>query len=222
MKNEIVKNFISRVKNNRFESNIIYTINQMWSKDMKRLLLLSSIIFCLLLSSASALQEVAGPIVISVVPGGTNSSSKYGLINDGNETIVVSLRAEGDVAKYLSFPSNVSLEPKKIVYINITATLPLPFEYNGGNITGSLYALQEGTPGQVQINIQMMKSVTIVPYEVKKQTSFVAYLYIAIVVLIALSVIVFALIRLKKKEVKKENEDKNSNNRSNTFFDKSS
>lgn len=78
---------------------------------MKKLFLFLSIVFYLvLLSNVNALQQIAGPIVIPTPIGGSNSS-RYGLLNDDNETIVISLRAEDDIAKYLSFPQNVSLEP---------------------------------------------------------------------------------------------------------------
>jgi hypothetical protein len=133
---------------------------------MKKLFVIV-ILLSLLATNAFALQEVAGTIIISTPIGGTNSS-KFGLLNDGNETITVSLRAEGDVAKYLSFPENVSLEPKKFVYTNITATIPADYDKTG-NITGFLYALQEGSPGQVKINIQLMKSVVISVYGQPKQ-----------------------------------------------------
>jgi len=129
---------------------------------MKKLFVIG-ILLILLATNAFALQEVAGTIIISTPIGGTNSS-KFGLLNDGNETITVSLRAEGDIAKYLSFPANVSLEPKKFVYTNITATIPSDYDKTG-NITGYLYALQEGASGgQVKINVQMMKSVIISVY----------------------------------------------------------
>jgi hypothetical protein len=138
------------------------------NNDMKKLFVIG-ILLSLLATNALALQEVAGTIIISTPIGG-NNSSKFGLLNDGNETIVVSLRAEGDIAKYLSFPANVSLEPKKFVYTNITATIPSDYDKTG-NITGFLYALQEGKAGQVKINIQLMKSVVISVYGQPKQVT---------------------------------------------------
>lgn len=173
----------------------------------------------LLVQNAYALQEVAGPLVISVPIGGSNST-RWGLINDGNETITVSLNATGDVAKYLSFPATVDLVPHKTVYTNITANIPA--DYNlGQNITGTLYALQEGKPGQVQINVQMMKSViiTVTGESVElKQTSdlkqtlpgnsvqasltglaaLVSSNYLAIVFIIVLIFIAFAFFVFKK------------------------
>jgi hypothetical protein len=138
------------------------------NNDMKKIII--GILFLLLAANALALQEVAGTIIILTPIGGSNSS-KFGLLNDGNETIIVSLRAEGDVAKYLSFPANVTLEPNKFVYTNITAIIPVDYDKTG-NITGYLYALQEGTSGgQVQINVQLMKSVTIEVYGQPKQVT---------------------------------------------------
>jgi hypothetical protein len=136
--------------------------------DMKKLFVIV-ILLILLATNALALQMVAGTIIISTPIGGTNSS-RFGLLNDGNETIVVSLRAEGDIVKYLSFPANVSLEPKKFVYTNITASIPADYDKTG-NITGFLYALQEGSSGQVKINIQLMKSVVISVYGQPKQAT---------------------------------------------------
>jgi hypothetical protein len=169
----------------------------------------------LIAANVNALQEVAGPIIIPVAAGGSNSS-RYGLINDGNETVVVSLRAEGDVAKYLSFPQNVSLEPKKLVYVNVTASLPSGYNL-GQNITGFLYALQEGQPGQVKINVQLMKSITIIAIPIDKNktssiyqqqnsplTGFFAsisnYSSIVVILVIAFAIIFILYTTQRKKE----------------------
>lgn len=124
---------------------------------MKRIIL-AIIASLLIMSHANALQQIAGELVISVPIGGSDSV-QYGLINDEEETITIRLRAEGDVADYLSFPETVDLEPNKIVYTDITANIPEGS--SPGNITGFVYALQEGEPGQVKINVQMKKSVVI-------------------------------------------------------------
>lgn len=190
---------------------------------MKKLFLFLGIAFFLcLFFNANALQETAGPVIISTPIGGSNSS-RYGLINDGNETIVVSIRAEGDAAKYLSFLENVSLVPKKIFYVNITASLPLDYDTSlGRNITGFIYALQEGTPGQVKINIQLMKRVNIIAYgNGTKQSSnninqsslvtglfaftlnypplVVSLVIVIIVLIVVLVTITFMLFRIKRK-----------------------
>ena len=178
--------------------------------DMKKLFVIG-ILLSLLAANALALQEVAGTIIISTPIGGSNSS-QYGLLNDGNETITVSLRAEGDIAKYLSFPANVTLEPKKFVYTNITASIPADYDKTG-NITGYLYALQEGSPGQVKINIQLMKSVVISVYGQPKQVTssqpnqavspsglitLISNNYSIVILIVALIAIAFILMRRKK------------------------
>jgi hypothetical protein len=139
------------------------------NNDMKKLFVIG-ILLILVATNALALQEVAGPLVMSVPIGGSNSS-RYGLLNDGNETINVSITADNNTVKYLSFPSTVELQPKKLVYVNITANIPADYDKTG-NITGFIYALQEGASGgQVQINVQMMKSVVISVYGQPKQTT---------------------------------------------------
>ena len=113
----------------------------------------------LLAPGAFALQQVAGTLSMSPSVGGSDSA-QYGLVNDGNETIIIKLRAEGDAAQYLSFPDTVELISNKIVYTDIVANIPA--NYNGqASLSGSLYAVQEGKPGQVQINVQMKKSVVV-------------------------------------------------------------
>jgi hypothetical protein len=133
-------------------------VTKMKKRKMELLALVLPIFLLFFVQGVFSLQEVAGPLVISVPIGGSNSA-QWGLLNDGNQSITVSLNATGDAAKYLSFPKNVYLQPGKIVYISITAAIPNTS--SGGNITGTLYALQDGQSGQVQINIQMMKNVTI-------------------------------------------------------------
>jgi hypothetical protein len=191
---------------------------------MKKLLVIG-LLLSLLATNVLALQEVAGTIIISTPIGGTNSS-KFGLLNDGNETIIVSLRAEGDAAKYLSFPSNVTLEPNKFVYTNITATLPSDYDTSlGSNITGTLYALQKGSPGQVQINVQLMKAVTIMVYGISKTSTsasqnpseagqssplsgffvLVSYYLPAVILAIAIVAVVYIFkIRSDKKKLKNQ------------------
>jgi hypothetical protein len=136
---------------------------------MKRFLVIG-ILLSLLATNALALQEVAGQLVISVPIGGSNSS-QFGLLNDGNQTINVTLRADGSASSFLSFPTSVTLVPKKLVYTNITATIPTDYG-TVGNLTGTVYALQQGASGgQVQINVQLSKSVVISVYGKPIQSS---------------------------------------------------
>ena len=54
-----------------------------------------------------AFGEVAGPVVIHV-PLGSSNSSQWGISND--ESITVKLTAEGDATKFISIPETVTLE----------------------------------------------------------------------------------------------------------------
>ena len=111
-------------------------------------------------SSVFAFGEVAGPVVINVPIGGSGVGT-WGLGH--NETVNVKLRVEGNASKYLSLPSEITLPPNGIYWINVTATIPSDYNVTQGtNITGVMYATLEGLPGQVQINLQLMKNVLIV------------------------------------------------------------
>jgi hypothetical protein len=139
------------------------------------LILLFFLFNSFIFSNVFALQQVAGTLVMTV-PIGESNSAKYGLVNDGNETTTITLRAEGDAAPYLSFPETVNLPPQKLIYTDITATIPDNYDKSlGGDLRGYVYALQEGTPGQVKINIQMKKLVNIIipglPAVIKETTT---------------------------------------------------
>lgn len=130
----------------------------MEKRKIELLALVLPIFLLFFVQGVFSLQEVAGPLVIQTPIGGTNST-QWGLLNDGSQPITVNLSATGNAAQYLSYPATVDLSPGIIVYTTITANIPTTS--SGGNITGNLYALQQGNSGQVQINVQMIKSVTI-------------------------------------------------------------
>jgi len=118
-------------------------------------------VFLLSVSFAYALGMTAGTVRI-LVDVGSSSNSSFGLVNSGNETITVTIRAEGDAAQFLEIPTKLELAPQKLTYVNIIATIPSTYDGSlGGNITGSVYAVQEGAPGQVQVNVQAQKAVQI-------------------------------------------------------------
>jgi hypothetical protein len=180
-------------------------------------------IFAMILISLAIIQatvfafgEVAGPVVIHVPLGGTNVSS-WGIFN--GEAIDAKISTEGDAAKFISFPEKVSLERNnKIYWVNITAKIPADYNLTQGtNITGTLYALTEGKPGQVQINLQVKKTIQIIVEQpqISEENMFSNYLtglfalqaysvpvvgIIAVIVLIVLLGIFY--IAKIKKEVK--------------------
>jgi len=122
------------------------------------------------LTPAYALQQTVGKITMYVELGEGNSSS-YGLINDKNETLIAKLRTEGDISNFVEMPKTLELPPKKFVSVYVNASIPKDYDFSKGrNITGYVYALLEGQPGQVQINIQARKTVEIIVLGGKENT----------------------------------------------------
>jgi hypothetical protein len=111
-------------------------------------------------SLVSAFGEVTGPVVIHVPIGGTGVGM-WGLGH--NETVNVKLGVEGNASKYISLPSEVTLSPNGIYWVNVTAIIPADYNISQGtNISGIMYAVLEGKPGQVKINLQLKKYVYII------------------------------------------------------------
>jgi len=130
-------------------------------KELLYVIVIAALTFVLFSSAGFAFGEVAGPVTIYVPVGGTNVG-QWGIFN--GDPIDAALSAQGDAAQYLSFPTSVSLPGNNQVYsVPITANIPsnanLP---EGTNITGTLYALAQGQPGQVQINLQVKKNIFII------------------------------------------------------------
>jgi len=114
-----------------------------------------------IIPSAFALKQVAGMLEIELAAGQTGVL-KYGLLNDKNETSTLKLRAEGDIVPYISIPESVELQPQKLTYVELNVNIPSDYDISNGNeIKGSVFALQEGKPGQVQLNLQLKKGVVI-------------------------------------------------------------
>jgi len=108
------------------------------------------------------LQQTVGKLEIYVKPGESNSSY-YGLINEGNQTITVKLRTEGLISEFVNISKELELQPKKFVPVFVNVSIPSNYDFSkGNNITGYVYALIEGKPGQVQINVQARKTVDII------------------------------------------------------------
>jgi len=128
-------------------------------KNKIKIFILTLTCLAVIPSLVFAFGEITGPVVIHVPLGGSGVGM-WGLVH--NETVEVSLRAEGDASQYISLPSKVTLPPTGIYWVNITAKIPADYNISqGANITGVMYALLEGSPGQVQINLQLKKNVFI-------------------------------------------------------------
>ena len=125
------------------------------------LLVLFPILFLSGSVSVFALGQVAGPVVIHVRAGESNTSI-WGIFNQ--DPVTVSFSADGNASEFISFPEKITLEANnKISWINIVAAIPADYNYaQGKNITGAIYALSEGESGQVQLNLQLKKNIFII------------------------------------------------------------
>jgi hypothetical protein len=113
-----------------------------------------------MLSSSYALQEVAGPVNLSLKPG-DKTSFNWGIVSDSGDTITVTLKAVGDGSQFLSYPSQVTLLPQKIVYVSVNASIPQDY-YGKSTFTPFMIATQAGQQGgPTVLNIQVQKLVTV-------------------------------------------------------------
>ena len=131
-------------------------------KNEIKILVAVSICLAIIPSLVSAFGEVAGPVTIYVPVGGGTNTGQWGIFN--GDPIDAKISAQGDATQYLSFPDSVSLSGNnQIAYVTIIATIPADANLpEGTNITGTLYALAQGQPGQVQINLQVKKILFII------------------------------------------------------------
>jgi hypothetical protein len=108
-----------------------------------------------------ALQQIAGKITIEIKPGETKSF-QWGLISDEGNPITIGLSAMGSGSEFLSFEKSIILEPKQIIYANVTVTIPR--DHPGGrDLNPSVYATQFGEQdGSTILNIQMKKILSII------------------------------------------------------------
>lgn len=136
-------------------------MSRVYLLHLKKILLVIMIIALMLpMASSYALQEVAGPVNLSLKPG-DKTSFNWGLVSDSKDTITVTLKAVGNGSQFLSYPSQVTLLPQKIVYVSVNASIPQ--NYNGkATVTPFLIATQAGQQGgPTVLNIQVLKLVTV-------------------------------------------------------------
>lgn len=118
-------------------------------------------IFVIVVNPSAALQQVAGPIVIEVEPGKTNTV-QWGLVSDKEAGVTtVQLSAEGDGAQLLIYPKTVNIDAGQSVFVDITVTVP--DDYPAGiELNPTIVATEFGeTGGATVLNIQMKKTLTI-------------------------------------------------------------
>lgn len=177
-------------------------------KNKMKILIIFVICLAIIPSFVFAFGEVTGPVIF-YVPIGSSNVSSWGISN--NEATVVTLSAEGDIAKFINLPSNVTLQSNQIYWINITANIPSDYNTsNGTNITGTFYALQQGQPGQVQINLRLKKNAYILVEQpqaltLEQQNIFVAGLFAletnpSFVAVITGIIVLFGIVLFVKKK----------------------
>ena len=129
---------------------------------MKKILFAALVVALILpvISNSYALQEVAGPVNLSLKPG-DSTSFNWGLVSDSGDTITVTLKAVGDGSQFLSYPTQVTLLPQKIVYVSVNASIPQDY-YGKSSFTPFMIATQAGEQGgPTVLNIQVQKLVTV-------------------------------------------------------------
>jgi hypothetical protein len=120
----------------------------------------------------SALQQMAGPIVIKVSPSETKDFT-WSLFSDKNHTETVIISAVGDGAQFLSFPKRVNLTSNEVVSVPVTVNIPP--NYNGNStMSPRIRASEVGestSNGSSTINIEMAKVVSLIVDHKMNKTS---------------------------------------------------
>jgi len=92
---------------------------------------------------------------------GETFTIKWALNSEKDTPVVVSLRAEGDVAELLSFPETLELLPGEWNFFEIIVTIPEDYPIDVVR-QGGVIALLEGEKGGSTIfNVQMKKTITL-------------------------------------------------------------
>lgn len=161
--------------------------------------------FLILVTPALALQQTSGPLYINITQG-EHGYAKYGIKNEGNDTIVVKLSANGTIENYINYPKELTLKPDEFVYINVTTNIPSDYK---GNLNGTLYTLKEGGSGQVQLNIRLGKHIDINVVGSKNNR---ITLQAGVIIFISLLILLVAMIKSKqpkKYKIKQKESEKN-------------
>jgi len=108
-----------------------------------------------------ALQQFAGSIEVNIHPGETRTF-EWGFLSDKDVITEIELRADGIGSEFLSFPKFQQMEPREVVLVEFSVTVPPDYE-GSQKLMPNIYAVEYGeTGGQTQLNIQMKKTVTLI------------------------------------------------------------
>jgi len=105
---------------------------------------------------SDALRQMAGPIIVKIAPGETQTFT-WTLISDSDSSGSLGVRAEGWGSQFLSFPSTLPIEGKTSADLEVTISIPA--DHPGGvELKPNLLATEFGaTGGSTVINIQALK-----------------------------------------------------------------
>jgi hypothetical protein len=167
------------------------------------LILISALFF---IGQASALQQTIGSLSINVSIG-NSSYTKYGVLNDANDTITVKLNVIGDVSKYLEYPKELTLVPKELTDINVKINIPK--DYSGKEqLNGTIFVFTEETG---KVNVKLGKQIILNVLGVDKQSNNVDYSninFINSIILVFLILVFIGIVIKNKKNKSKEVEKK--------------
>jgi hypothetical protein len=167
-------------------------------------------IMCLVLSMHGAMADVGVGIsptkVVLQFEGGGESQFSLLVFNSGDSNLKISLSADGEIAKFISFsPAEEEIEPEARPHAlpikngkNFVVTFDAPRVSRPTKYTGTISAT--GTPGEGSqfggsVGVATQVEITVVPAESLFQRIPPVYLYVAAGI-VALVVIVFALRRM--------------------------
>ncbi len=126
------------------------------------LFILSSVfLLATIFPQVEALQQFAGSIEVNIQPGETKTF-EWGFLSDKDVITEIELRAEGIGSEFLSFPKSQQIEPREVLLVEFSVTVPPDYE-GSQKLMPDIYAVEFGeTGGQTQLNIQMKKTVTLI------------------------------------------------------------
>jgi hypothetical protein len=110
---------------------------------------------------SDALLQVAGPIIIKIKPGETQTF-QWGILPDNGKSANVTISTYGNGSQFLSFPKTVQLPVGKSIFVPIKVSIPT--NYSGNDVLApKLRATQAGVQsnGGSIVNLEVAKNVTI-------------------------------------------------------------
>jgi len=110
--------------------------------------------------SEGNLGQVTGRLIFNLEPG-DSQTVQWGMINDGDDTLIVQLDIKKDGSELVSFPSTVEIAPNSVEYVDVTVTVP-PDHPNDVYYSPSLTATDRADEdGVVRISLAIRQALQI-------------------------------------------------------------